>query len=230
MSLAALHTREPRAGPEEPGPEVFSVARAARVRRIPFVRQIDEMDCGAACLAMVCRHFGRAVSLSHVRRAHAHERRRHEPQGPLPRRRSARARGAPRQGARRARSTACRCPRSSTGRATTGRCSTTCARTACASPTPRWASARSTAPPSQSGFTGYAALFDYTRALEDAPDGRGRPRLAPRVRAPAPPPHRARGRALRDGQPPRDELPGLHAAHRRPRHRGRVTSACSARS
>jgi ATP-binding cassette subfamily B protein len=26
------------------------------------------MDCGAACLAMVCRHFGRAVSLSHIRR------------------------------------------------------------------------------------------------------------------------------------------------------------------
>ena len=25
----------------------------------PHVYQIDEMDCGAACLAMVCRHFGR---------------------------------------------------------------------------------------------------------------------------------------------------------------------------
>jgi ATP-binding cassette subfamily B protein len=26
------------------------------------------MDCGVACLAMVCRHFGRAVSLSFIRR------------------------------------------------------------------------------------------------------------------------------------------------------------------
>ena len=39
----------------------------ARIRRFPFVPQIDEMDCGAACFAMVCRHFGRAVSLSRIR-------------------------------------------------------------------------------------------------------------------------------------------------------------------
>ncbi len=38
-----------------------------RIRRIPFVPQIDEMDCGAASLAMVCRHFGRAVSLPRIR-------------------------------------------------------------------------------------------------------------------------------------------------------------------
>ena len=31
------------------------------------VQQIDEMDCGAACLGMVCRHFGRDVSLAHIR-------------------------------------------------------------------------------------------------------------------------------------------------------------------
>ncbi len=35
--------------------------------RVPFIRQIDEMDCGAACLAMVARQFGRRVSLSRVR-------------------------------------------------------------------------------------------------------------------------------------------------------------------
>ena len=34
---------------------------------MPFVRQIDETDCGAASLAMVCRHFGRAVSLARIR-------------------------------------------------------------------------------------------------------------------------------------------------------------------
>ena len=38
-----------------------------RIRKMPLVRQIDEMDCGAACLAMVCRHYGRAVSLSRIR-------------------------------------------------------------------------------------------------------------------------------------------------------------------
>jgi len=43
------------------------VKRSRRIRRLPFVRQLDEMDCGAACLAMVCRHFGRKVSLGWIR-------------------------------------------------------------------------------------------------------------------------------------------------------------------
>ena len=33
------------------------------------MRQIDAMDCGAACLAMVCRGFGHDVSLSAIRHA-----------------------------------------------------------------------------------------------------------------------------------------------------------------
>jgi ATP-binding cassette subfamily B protein len=33
------------------------------------VRQIDEMDCGAACVAMICRHYGREVAPSHIRMA-----------------------------------------------------------------------------------------------------------------------------------------------------------------
>ncbi|MEK7684745.1 MAG: peptidase domain-containing ABC transporter [Verrucomicrobiota bacterium] len=41
--------------------------RAKRIRRPPFVQQIDEADCGAACLAMICRHFGRQVSLARIR-------------------------------------------------------------------------------------------------------------------------------------------------------------------
>ncbi len=41
--------------------------RKRRIRRIEFVQQIDEMDCGAASLAMVCRHFGRKVSLARIR-------------------------------------------------------------------------------------------------------------------------------------------------------------------
>jgi ATP-binding cassette subfamily B protein len=47
--------------------EGFFVKRAARIRRVPFIRQLDETDCGVACLAMVCRHFGRAVSLARIR-------------------------------------------------------------------------------------------------------------------------------------------------------------------
>src|SRR5262249_52581207 len=35
-------------------------------KRIPFVQQIDEMDCGAASLAMICRAYGRPVSLSRI--------------------------------------------------------------------------------------------------------------------------------------------------------------------
>jgi ABC-type bacteriocin/lantibiotic exporter with double-glycine peptidase domain/CRP-like cAMP-binding protein len=42
-----------------------------RSRRFPFVRQIDEMDCGAACLAMVCRSFGHNVSITAIRQAAA---------------------------------------------------------------------------------------------------------------------------------------------------------------
>src|SRR5439155_17978202 len=50
--------------PEEEG--VFR-KRKKRIRRIAHVQQIDEMDCGAASLAMICRHFGRKVSLAHIR-------------------------------------------------------------------------------------------------------------------------------------------------------------------
>ena len=39
------------------------------IRRFPHVHQVDEMDCGAAALAMVCRHYGRKVSLARVRAA-----------------------------------------------------------------------------------------------------------------------------------------------------------------
>lgn len=38
-------------------------------RRFPFVRQIDFADCGAAALAMVCRAFGRKVSMTFIRRS-----------------------------------------------------------------------------------------------------------------------------------------------------------------
>ncbi len=41
--------------------------RRRRIRRFPVIQQIDEMDCGAAALGMVCRHFGRRVGLTRIR-------------------------------------------------------------------------------------------------------------------------------------------------------------------
>ncbi|MEJ7811631.1 MAG: peptidase domain-containing ABC transporter [Gemmatimonadaceae bacterium] len=43
------------------------VKKAKRIRTFRHVRQVDEMDCGAASLAMVCQHFGRSVSLARIR-------------------------------------------------------------------------------------------------------------------------------------------------------------------
>ncbi|MEO8334734.1 MAG: cyclic nucleotide-binding domain-containing protein, partial [bacterium] len=60
---------EPTAAPREPfeSDEGYFRKKSKRIRRFPLVYQIDEMDCGAACVAMVCRHYGRAVSLSRIR-------------------------------------------------------------------------------------------------------------------------------------------------------------------
>src|SRR5207249_4759628 len=45
-----------------------SAAPAPRKRRkLPHVYQLDEMDCGAACLAMVTRFFGKTISLPLIR-------------------------------------------------------------------------------------------------------------------------------------------------------------------
>jgi ATP-binding cassette subfamily B protein len=60
----------------DPGPEAQAAEfvedapaqRSRRIRRFPFVHQLDAADCGAAALAMVCRHFGRRVGLPHIRR------------------------------------------------------------------------------------------------------------------------------------------------------------------
>ena len=48
----------------------MSTATSAKGKRIPkieHIQQIDEMDCGAASLGMICRHFGRKVSLARIR-------------------------------------------------------------------------------------------------------------------------------------------------------------------
>jgi ATP-binding cassette subfamily B protein len=49
--------------------DAFPVGERRRIRRLHQVWQVDEADCGAAALAMVCRHFGRRVSQARVRQA-----------------------------------------------------------------------------------------------------------------------------------------------------------------
>ncbi|MBP7272392.1 MAG: peptidase domain-containing ABC transporter [Saprospiraceae bacterium] len=39
------------------------------LRGFPFTRQLDEMDCGAACLKMVCAWHGKVLSLQYLREA-----------------------------------------------------------------------------------------------------------------------------------------------------------------
>ena len=41
--------------------------RRRNFRTFPHVRQVDETDCGSACLAMICRHFGRRVTQTRIR-------------------------------------------------------------------------------------------------------------------------------------------------------------------
>ncbi len=60
VEAPAAEEAEEWAGEEE--------APRRRIRRFKHVWQVDEMDCGAACLAMGTRHFGRAVSLAHIRK------------------------------------------------------------------------------------------------------------------------------------------------------------------
>jgi ATP-binding cassette subfamily B protein len=43
------------------------IKRGTRIRTFPHVQQIDEMDCGAACIAMIVRHYGRRVPLARIR-------------------------------------------------------------------------------------------------------------------------------------------------------------------
>jgi HlyB family type I secretion system ABC transporter len=59
----------PAEGQDDPftDEEGFFRKRGKRIRKIEHIAQIDEMDCGAASLGMICRHFGRKVSLARIR-------------------------------------------------------------------------------------------------------------------------------------------------------------------
>ncbi len=63
------HYEKDEDGAEDPFADErgFFKRRKGRIRKIPYVEQIDEMDCGAASLAMICRHYGRNVNLPRIR-------------------------------------------------------------------------------------------------------------------------------------------------------------------
>jgi len=67
VSEAALDTLDGSTLGPFASPEGWFVKKDTRIRRFPVVRQLDAMDCGAASLGMVCRHFGRKVSLTRIR-------------------------------------------------------------------------------------------------------------------------------------------------------------------
>jgi ABC-type bacteriocin/lantibiotic exporter with double-glycine peptidase domain len=57
---------------EDVDPNVASALRrlgSKRMKRVPYVQQMEAADCGAACLAMVLGHHGKTVSLDRVRLA-----------------------------------------------------------------------------------------------------------------------------------------------------------------
>jgi ATP-binding cassette subfamily B protein len=47
--------------------EGYFVKRGKKIRRFRHLFQIDEMDCGPACLGMICGYYGRKVSLTRIR-------------------------------------------------------------------------------------------------------------------------------------------------------------------
>lgn len=66
-----VSARQAEEAPETEEVDEWAEAEEAprkRIRRFKHVWQVDEMDCGAACLAMATRHFGRPVSLAYIRK------------------------------------------------------------------------------------------------------------------------------------------------------------------
>ena len=58
----------PPAGSASPEREGTATGRRRRrIRLFPHLYQIDEMDCGASSLAIICRYYGKAISLARIR-------------------------------------------------------------------------------------------------------------------------------------------------------------------
>ena len=66
--LPAETTVSEKVGPDQAEEDTDFGKKRRRIRKFPVVFQIDEMDCGPAALGMICRHYGRNVSLSRIRR------------------------------------------------------------------------------------------------------------------------------------------------------------------
>lgn len=68
-TYAVVAASRPGVVPQPPASNGRRPSQRARkpIHKFPHVRQIDETDCGSACLAMICRHFGRSVSLARIR-------------------------------------------------------------------------------------------------------------------------------------------------------------------
>ena len=203
------------------------IKRRRRIRRVPIVRQIDEMDCGAACLAMICRHFGRHGEPRPDSAARKYRARRHEPALALPGRRGAGPRDALRQGvAPQPRSNALAGHRA-LGRRPLAACCTTSRARHVGLADPALGLRRVSRDEFAARWSGYAALFDYTPQFEGrrAPRVEHRLDVADRPAAPAPALARARARGRR--QRAADGAAGVHAGHRgsRPGRAGPVAAA-----
>jgi hypothetical protein len=69
--VGTVERRTPTAPEPDAVPLVSAAERTRKSRRVrvPLIHQIDEMDCGAACLAMVASAYGRPISLTRARDA-----------------------------------------------------------------------------------------------------------------------------------------------------------------
>ena len=216
---AQVDQHDPAAASPEAAPfeaEGRFIKRRRRIRRFPIVRQIDEMDCGAACLAMVCRHFGRQVSLARIRQLVHTGLDGTSLRSLCQRRRGAGPRGALGQGvAAQPRSHAAAGHRA-LGRQPLGGA----VRRHAHARRPRRPGARAAARAARRVRGELVRLRGALRlhaAVRDGTDGRVEHRLDVAVRAAAPAAALARARPRRHRQRAADGAAGLHAGHRGPR-------------
>jgi ATP-binding cassette subfamily B protein len=67
LQIMESETREMQVLPEEPAQPARSKGKSGkRKRRIPEMRQVTAVECGAACLAMVLNYYGHGTSISAV--------------------------------------------------------------------------------------------------------------------------------------------------------------------